>query len=335
MKREQLSDIIGAIDDRQVAEAWQFDPELCGRSPERIGTMKTKRILTFALAAALILALGVGAAAVWRGRLQDLLMKSSEEENAALTEKMTQQEIALADDREDIVLVGEDAEEPAAEEPHAVPYDPLADGADIISLQGYAGSPEFQAAMAWAEFQHNYDRDGSVYASVGNGPTPWDEKYNYNGYGIYSQEMADALEGIAAEYGLTLHGSRTTASIDELYDRFGKFSTAEKWRGYYFDDGTFQCDCETDEGVFQIRRCMKGVLDTVGLNVKDAEEYEQWEYTTACGETVLLALAPRHALILAESEQSFIVVNVMGGADSGISAAELEALADSFDFSIL
>ena len=64
MKREQLSDIIGAIDDRQVAEAWQFDPDLCGRSPERIGNMKAKRIITLALAAALILALGVGAYAV-------------------------------------------------------------------------------------------------------------------------------------------------------------------------------------------------------------------------------------------------------------------------------
>ncbi len=322
MKREQLSDIIGAIDDRQVAEAWQFDPELCGRSPERIGTMKTKRILTFALAAALILALGVGAAAVWRGRLQDLVMKSSEE-------------VALVEENSDVVLVGEDAEEPAAEEPHAVPYDPLADGADMISLQGYAGSPEFQAALAWAEFLHGYDRDGAILASVGNNPTPWDEKYA-PAYPVYSQEMADTLEAIAAEYGLTLHSGFASASIDELRGRFGDFCGRIKdGYGYCYDDGTFQCDCETDEGMFQIRRCMKGVLDTVGLNVKDAEEYEQWEYTTACGETVLLALAPRHALILAESEQSFTVVNVMGGADSGLSAAELEALADSFDFSVL
>ena len=339
MKREQLSDIIGAIDDRQVAEAWQFDPELCGRSPERIGRMKIKRIVTFALAAVLILALGVTGYAVYRGRVQDLVMKSGEED-IVLVDDGT--DIVLTDEDSDIVLVGEAEEQPAAE-PQAAPYDPLPGNTDMISLQGFAGSPEYQAAMAWAEFQHNYDRDGSVYASVGNGPTPWDEKYNYNGYGIYSQEMADALEGIAAEYGLTLHSGRTTATIDELHKRFGKFSMAEKWSGYFFDDGTFQSDCDYDGINYQIRRCMKGVLDTVSLNVFDAEQYKQWEYQTACGETVLLALGPSKALILAESDQSFTVVNVLAGsedsilygADGRITAAELEELADSFDFSVL
>ena len=328
MKREQLSDIIGNLDDRQIAEAYQFDPGLCGRSPERIGRMKIKRIVTFALAAVLILALGVTGYAVYRGRVQDLVMKSSEED------------IVLVDDGTDIVLVGEAEEQPAAE-PQAVPYDPLAEGVNMISLQGFAGSPEYQAALAWAEFLHGYDRDGSVLASVGNNPTPWTETYSVNGYSVYSQEMADTLEGIAAEYGLTLHTGRGDAnSMAEMYERFGPFSTATNWNGYYFDDGSFQCDCAVDGIDYQIRRCMKGVLDTVGLNITDAEQYEQWEYQTACGETVLLAFGPEKSLILAESEQSFTVVNVLSGRDGAIlggsiTAAQLEELADSFDFSIL
>lgn len=65
MKREQLSTIICNIDDRHIAEAYQFDPDLCARSSERIVHMKKKRIITFALAAALILALGVGAYAAY------------------------------------------------------------------------------------------------------------------------------------------------------------------------------------------------------------------------------------------------------------------------------
>ena len=341
MKREQLSDIIGNLDDRQIAEAYQFDPGLCGRSPERIGRMKIKRIVTFALAAALILALGVTGYAVYRGRVQDLVMKSSEEDIVLIDDGT---DIVLTDEDSDIVLVGEAEEAPAAE-PHAVPYDPLAGDTDMISLQGFAGSPEYQAALAWAEFLHNYDRDGSVLASVGNNPTPWDEKYNYNGYGIYSQEMADALEGIAAEYGLALHsGSMQDASLREMKERFGAFCTeAVDGRGYYYTDGTIQSDCAFDGILFQIRRCMKGVLDTVSLNITDAEQYEQWEYTTAGGEAVLLALGPSKALILAESDQSFTVVNVLAGsedsllygADGSISAAQLEELADSFDFSIL
>ncbi len=348
MKREQLSDIIGDLDDRLIAEAYQFDPGLCGRSPERIGKMKIKRIVTFALAAALILALGVTGYAIYRGRVQDLVMKAPEaeadivivggEENIAAA---AEDEIALVDENGDPLP----ASEPAAEEPQTAPYDPLAGDSDQISLQGFAGSPEYQAALAWAEFLHGYDRDGAILASVGNGPTPWTETYSVNGYHVYSQEMADTLEGIAAEYGLSLHsGGLQSADLREMKERFGAFCTAAvTGRGYYFADGTFQSDCAFDGISFQIRRCMKGVLDTVGLNIIDAEQYEQWEYTTACGETVLLALGPSKALILAESDQSFVVVNVLAGAneslfygaDGSITAAQLEALADSFDFSIL
>ena len=64
MKREQLSEMICNLDERQIAEAYRFDPDICGRSPERIVHMK-KRIITFALAAALMLALGTAAYAVF------------------------------------------------------------------------------------------------------------------------------------------------------------------------------------------------------------------------------------------------------------------------------
>ena len=61
MKREQLSTIICNIDDRHVAEAYQFDPDLCARSSERIVNMKKKRMITFALVAALMLSLSIAA----------------------------------------------------------------------------------------------------------------------------------------------------------------------------------------------------------------------------------------------------------------------------------
>ena len=325
MKREQLSNIIGNLDDRQIAEAYQFDPARSGRSPERIGRMKIKRIVTFALAAVLILALGVTGYAVYRGRVQDLVMKIGETEDIVL----------INEDPSDIVIVGEEPELPAADQ-ESVSYDPLPEDVDMISLQGYANSPEYQAALAWAEFQHNYDRDGKILDSVGNDPTPWDEKYGHNGYTVYSQEMADKIDEIAAQYGLTLHsGFLFAGDMAELYARFGQFGKISNGAGYYFDDGTFQCDCEREGTTFQLRRCMKGTLDTVSLNITDAEQYEQWEYETACGETVLLALGPGKALILAESEQSFVVVNVLSGTDYGLTVEDVQTLADSINFSIL
>lgn len=63
MNREQLSRAIGAIDARYVAEACLPAPGAAASAPERTRHMKIKRIVTFALAAVLVLALGVTACA--------------------------------------------------------------------------------------------------------------------------------------------------------------------------------------------------------------------------------------------------------------------------------
>ncbi len=266
------------------------------------------------IAAALVVALAVGAVAAYRAGLQDLVLRS----------------------RETPAPGTQDTE--SVETPQSQSYDPLPEDRDTISLQGFADSPEYQAALAWAEFQHGYDRDGEELKKVGNRPTGFEEKYSYNGYGVYTQEMADKVDEIAAQYGLALHsGGMQGATVAELEARFGDFLSTDQYGGYYFADGTFQCDCEQDGVGFQIRRCMKGVLDTVTLNVNDVDQFEQWEYQTKCGETVLLALGPQKALILADLEDSFVVVNILSGNETEITMPEpaLEALADSIDFSIL
>ena len=64
MKREILSQAIGGIDDRFLAEALGPAPAGASGPSERIRPMKSKRIITLALAAALLLSLGVVAYAV-------------------------------------------------------------------------------------------------------------------------------------------------------------------------------------------------------------------------------------------------------------------------------
>ncbi|MBR5115162.1 MAG: hypothetical protein IK101_07720 [Oscillospiraceae bacterium] len=283
------------------------------------------RAVTVAVAAVLVLALAVGAAAVTAGsgRLHDLVIKSTPAPEALSGE-------------------AEQAEPSAEAEPHKTgSYDPLPAGVDMISLQGYADSPEYKAMQEWSQFEHEYDLDGSVLAKVGNDPTPWDEKYNYNGYLIYSQEMADKLDEIAEKYGLVLHsGGNSWAGADELKAMVGDFTDIDRMSGYRYSDGTFGFDSRTDlEGCgevwFQLHRSMKGVLDTVGLNIFDASQYVQWEYETACGKTVLLALGPDKALIFSDSEKSFVVVNVLSGSSQGVTQEALERFADRFDFSML
>ena len=64
MNRELLSRALCEIDERYIAEAYRPVPEAASGSPGRIVPMKKKRIITFALAAALLLALGVTAYAI-------------------------------------------------------------------------------------------------------------------------------------------------------------------------------------------------------------------------------------------------------------------------------
>ncbi len=275
------------------------------------------------IAAALVVALAVGAVAAYRAGLQDLVLRS----------------------RETPAPGTQDTE--SVETPQSQSYDPLPGDRDMISLQGYAGSPEYQAALAWAEFQHGYDRDGAELKRVGNKPTGFEEKYSYNGYGVYTQEMADKIDEITAQYGLALHsGGMQFGTVAELEERFGDFLSTYQYGGYFYEDGTFQCDCNQDGIDFQLRRSMKGVLDTVTLNINDADQFEQWEYQTECGETVLLALGPQKALILADLEDAFVAVNILAGTQTPpaevegvmnlgpVTAQWVETLADSINFSL-
>ena len=86
----------------------------------------------------------------------------------------------------------------------------------------------------------------------------------------------------------------------------------------------------------------KGYFDTVTLNVGDLTSYQNWDYQTRHGTAVKLALGPSRSFIWADLEEGFLFVNVLtgtGGDDTFSSGAidreELEALADSFDFSAL
>ena len=64
MNRDRAFQALSGLDDKYIAEAIRYAPEDAAGAPERIVNMKKKRIITLALAAALLLALGVGAYAV-------------------------------------------------------------------------------------------------------------------------------------------------------------------------------------------------------------------------------------------------------------------------------
>lgn len=226
---------------------------------------------------------------------------------------------------------------------------------DIITLGGIEGNPEYMANAEWREFLGQYDVDGAILAEIGNGFAGLPEEYELT-YHCYTQEMADKVDELCEKFNLSkLTGFYIAQDYDDLCRRAGigdicrSMGQDVRWEfggGYLYDDGTFSMDgrvawkgssllCVTD---YQFGRTMKGSFNPVTLNVGRIEEYQEWDYSTRSGQVVRLANSSQKALIIAERDNSFIVVNVLGDLYSDtfeVSDEMLEELADLFDFAMI
>lgn len=219
---------------------------------------------------------------------------------------------------------------------------------DAISLSGYADSDESRATAEWQAFLNSYDVEGAAQAADKN-PGQVDAKYSQ--YQVYDQEMASRLDEIVEKYGLTLHSVMAILMPEEWRDAVGAFALEGNtaYSGYIYEDGTFSYDGDADLPAYglvdyQFRRSVKGTFNEVILNIENVSQYQEWVYETACGIPVTLALGPDKGLILMDLGDSFVTVNVLAGTETSpddifssgpISAENLEALADSFDFTVL
>ena len=219
---------------------------------------------------------------------------------------------------------------------------------DFVSLSGWQDTPESRALAEWRSFLEDYDRDGAIIGEIGNSPTGFEEDYGL--YLVYTREMADKLEAIAAKYGLCLHTRMEDVMPETWRTAAGDFcgENVMAYSGYIYENGTFRFDGEADlDGYgyieYQFSRSVRGAFDDVALNIGDAADFREWTYETADGTPVTLGLgAKNRSLILADLGDSFILVNVLTGeagddtfSSGPIGRAELEALADSFQFSAL
>lgn len=211
---------------------------------------------------------------------------------------------------------------------------------ELISMQGYTGSPEYLAAKEWMEFRNGYDTDRAILNEIGDSPTNLDREYTL--YSVYTQEMCDQLDAITQKYGLKLHSEMNIVDQEELdYRVGGKFMGENLSRGlaYIYDDGTFQFDGDAQFGnsqiLFQCRRAVKGTFDEVALNVRNIELYQESQYQTKSGETVLLANKSSHGVIIGDFEDCFITVNVLGSYELELTEEHLRFIADSLNYPVL
>ena len=229
MNRDQILQLLEAVDDRFLTESTRFDP--AQRPTERSAHMKSKRILTFALAAVLLLGLGaVAYAAGWIGPRAIVLEGRSaytaqrqEDGSVSVTDNPAGGWVTLSEPQE----TPEDLD-PAIREKLEAKEAAWAEWETYLAQNDWSGRvpaafvfPEGADASAVEEnddgsFTVVFYENGSVierrsttreevdaYSAVMDAIMLYEGKYDFN-YHCSSQEDEAKLEEIAARYGLKL-----------------------------------------------------------------------------------------------------------------------------------
>lgn len=330
MNRELISNALGNIDDEHIIKAADYHFISKCHTLERNRKMKTHTLSRFrpifkvASVFVLIFSFSIVAYAANWFNLRDAIMA----------------QLKIAPQTDMVPIATEDGETEFTET--------ITEGrvVDILNLWGNPESPEYKATQEWYEYYWREDWQ----------PVPDDEEVNdeiYNAYGAFSQEDFDKLDEICAKYGLKLHGRQnySDGEIYELYNAVGcgnvlkEEAKHEYEDGYWYENGSFKIEGSvilpenTEHPVdYQLVRYVKGhVAIGAYLNIGDGEDYEQWEYTTSDGTSVVLLHSEEKDIVIANLENSLVYINVLDFSDESERnpAVNLEAFADTFDFSVI
>lgn len=316
LKSELLLFALNDMDDKDLESA---RIRLGYQTGGTVGHVMKKRIITFALAAALILGLGTVAYALgWFGfstRLSPAPAPSAELELS-----------------------------PEFGDPSDHHY---------LSYSGAMGSDTMKASLEWQDYckawweseeADRYTNDDYL-AFVATHPE-W--KFYCDIYQANTEEMVAKLLAISEQYGVRLHNSATTPENDAQFHQLagiGQFILREE------DDYEFQCYIVYEDGSFHgfgflpfdeegypftFVRSRKNVLDPTVQELYGSEQYEEWQYTTATGALVNIASwdwgHPENgkSLTWVFYENEDTMITVFGTTPLGHESCE--AFADSFDF---
>ena len=236
----------------------------------------------------------------------------------------------------------------------------------VLTLAGVGQTPAAQAAREWYAFLENYDPDYEIKKSVwGNEPVFPEE---YKGYGLYTQDMKDKLDEILQKYDLKLRGKPVEFQTGKLAlkalgmedmllpDSRVKLSIG---RADYYENGnlnlSFEITLPGENGAapektrgdlrYRSKDCL--IPDTAVLA---QAQWEEWNYTTASGDNVLLVRAEDAASAWIFCDQPETTVSMQLNTiqamnveqENGkqvakfemLSKAQLEQAADAIDFSL-
>ena len=177
-----------------------------------------------------------------------------------------------------------------------------------LTLSGLKGTPSYQAAQEWYEFEQTYDPDHQIYFEAKDNPIEFPEQYAF--YSPYSQEMVDKIEEICSEYDLKLIGAPVKAqSAKALLDYLdissillpdapakASLDTASYYEGGYFrTDVTFRMTDGTDIWPYQsMLSFLYSPKDCFNNDLYDltGDDWQERNYTTKSGHEVLILRSP-------------------------------------------
>ncbi len=164
-----------------------------------------------------------------------------------------------------------------------------------VSLNGYADSPEYLANAEWLRFREEYLASHTI-----TNDNSWmngldEETVNTcHYYGVYDRAMLDELNTLADQYDLRLHTHQVSPfTIEDFYliAGTGAFLTNGSGVGYIYEDGSFKLEYDGEQRnvLVTVMKNLSGSILPLSSGMDDPDHYQEWEYTNAHGDTVLMA----------------------------------------------
>lgn len=197
----------------------------------------------------------------------------------------------------------------------------------VLSLQGYEGSPSYNALQEWLTYAAEYTMQNPELRFSNEFQRP----EAYTSYPCYSQEMVNKVDEICSKYGLHLLGKSLYITDAEGMEENGLSGVLYEeviprcFYGHLYQDGSFIASGELEfsgdyEKIvqFQMHNIKKDAFYTVPLGLNNISDYVQWNYTTQDGYNALLALNDKTGLIFVENEGCFISIIINEVPDSNM-----------------
>ena len=168
-----------------------------------------------------------------------------------------------------------------------------------LAVNGLADSPETKAYLEWTEWNEAWWAENpDPWSELGVDDTWHETPQNYVWYyNACFEEQGEKLEEIAQKYGLDLHQIRAMCFGEE--DLCSVLGLDKIWCEevavsdiYVYEDGAFAMDGYMDESYqkhFAMSLTVDGTIPLYSGHIPS--DYEEWNYVTADGVSVVLALA--------------------------------------------